>query len=137
MNSSCMQTHGSDAYSIRKKKNELGLNASQTKHDANNHRTYACKRKVQIVREGRFMSVNLKGAFAIWYSLLYYCVLLYTFPLHFCRQISRPLPYNICISSKANVVRLLCKSHRGKHIALTKSLQSKHVGMVKPLCEPK
>ena len=35
-----MQNRGSDAYSVRKKTG-LGLNTSQTKHDTNDHGTYA------------------------------------------------------------------------------------------------
>ena len=34
--SSCTQNHGSDAYSVRKKTG-LGLNTSQTIHEANDH----------------------------------------------------------------------------------------------------
>ena len=63
----------------RTQETELGLNTSQTKHDANDHGTYASMRKESTHRFRRtfhfaesFDELSGKGALEMWYSFLYF-----------------------------------------------------------------
>ena len=90
----------SDAYSVRKKTG-LRLNTSQTKHDANDHGTYATmwKESAHRLRTTFQYFAESERCFrnAAFASL---CFRWYTFPN--CMQISRPLAYGESISPIAS-----------------------------------
>ena len=96
----CCSCHGRDGYSVRQ---NMGLNTSQTKHDANDQGIY-CSEYVK----GNHASFAKNILFRWIWKMLLKCGIhfsisfrWYAFP-NFCAPISRPLVYRVRISSKAS-----------------------------------